>query len=354
MPAADPLAVLNPAIVGQAEKAHAAILKRLLAHTTLDQHQWITLQFAARGGDALSRGDLVTRVAAATQYDRAAVESAIAALINASFMEAFPGADDLVAVTAEGRTLLTTLRSRVSELVGPAYGAITPEDSATAARVLTTITAKLNEELVKTAGTPQRSVLVMGASQRILDEIVAALRDLGYTAQATNEFFGDIMGHFDIANIDVVTLGGLVPADRKAELKEQIRAVNPRVIFLDSLAGIPGLLISQIQGAFAADHQDPAHAPTYGPGDRSIRLTLQDPAAVKVTVFWRTSLIPPDPKSDSLVLFDGRLPGGDHTIPVPAQIPPLAETPSGPRPAQWFAAVQAGEAIYAFGIAAGQ
>jgi hypothetical protein len=39
-----------------------------------------------------------------------------------------------------------------------------------------------------TAGPRQRSVLVIGVSQRILDDIVVALRDLGYTAQATTDF----------------------------------------------------------------------------------------------------------------------------------------------------------------------
>jgi DNA-binding MarR family transcriptional regulator len=149
MPTPAQLAVLNPAIVGQAEKAHGAVLKRLLADTTLDEQQWITLQFATGAGDALGRGDLVTRVCSAAQYDHAAVEAAIAALISASLIEESPGADDQVAATAEGRMFLATLRSKVTELTGPAYGAITPEDSATAARVLTTITAKLNEELAK-------------------------------------------------------------------------------------------------------------------------------------------------------------------------------------------------------------
>jgi hypothetical protein len=149
MSASDPLAILNPAIIGQAEKAHGAILKRLLADTTLDEQQWITLQFAVGAGDALGRGDLVTGVSGTAQYDHAAVEAAIAALIRASLMEEFPSAGDQVAATAEGRTLLTTLRSKVAELVGPAYGAITPEDSVTAAHVLATITAKLNEELAR-------------------------------------------------------------------------------------------------------------------------------------------------------------------------------------------------------------
>ena len=205
-----------------------------------------------------------------------------------------------------------------------------------------------------TTGISQRSVLVIGASQRVLDDCVAALRDLGYTAQGTNEFFSDITGRFDVAHIDLVSLGGLVPSDRKAELKEQIVAINPRVIFLDSLAGIPGLIASQVQEAFTADRQDPARAPAYAPGDRSIRLTLADPAAVKMTLWWRTALIPPDPKSDSLVLFDGQLPSGDHAIGVPAGFPPKTATPSGQRAAPWFATVQVGAAIYNFGIAAGQ
>jgi hypothetical protein len=209
-------------------------------------------------------------------------------------------------------------------------------------------------KLNMTTGNPQRSVLVIGASQRVLDDCVAALRDLGYAPQGTNDFSSDITGRFDVANIDLVSLGHLIPPDRKAELKVQIGVINPQVIFLPSLAGIPGLIASQVQEAFTADCQDPTQAPAYAPGDRSIRLTLADPAAVKVTVWWRTSLIPPDPKSDSLVLLDDWLPSGDHAIPVPGHIPPRTATPTGPRPTQWFATVQTGAAIYNFSIAAGE
>ena len=62
-----------------------------------------------------------------------------------------------------------------------------------------------------TTGIPQRSVLLIGASQRILDESVAALRDLGYTAQVTSEFFSDITGRFDITHIDLVRWAGKSP-----------------------------------------------------------------------------------------------------------------------------------------------
>lgn len=205
-----------------------------------------------------------------------------------------------------------------------------------------------------TTSNPPRRVLLLGASRRVLDECVAALRDLGYTAQGTSDFFTDIPGRFDVSRIDLVSLGGLVPAERKAEVKAQIGAINPGVIFIDALAGIPGLIASQVRQAFTPGLQDPARAPAYVPGDRSIRLTLAGPAALRVTLWWRTELIPPDPRSDSLVLLDGELPGGDHGVPVPEGIPPPAATPDGPRPAPWFATVEIGAAIYNLALPAGR
>jgi hypothetical protein len=191
-----------------------------------------------------------------------------------------------------------------------------------------------------TTDKPQRSVLLIGKSQLVLDESVAGLRDLGYKAEATNDFT-DITGRFDVKEIDLVVFGGQVPPDRKAELREEIGASNPRVSFVQGLAGIPGLIINQVQGAFTANHQDPTRAPTYTPDDRSIRLTLAEPADVKVTVWWQTSFVPPDPKSDSLLLLDDRLADGDHAIPVPEHVPPKAA----------FATVKVDAAIYAFSIA---
>jgi hypothetical protein len=186
-------------------------------------------------------------------------------------------------------------------------------------------------------------VLLIGKSQLVLDESVSGLRDLGYRAEATNDFT-EITGRFDVNEIDLVVFGGQVPPDRKAELREEIGAVNPGVIFIQGLAGIPGLIINQVRGAFTANRQDPSRAPTYSPDDRSIGLTLADPADVKVTVWWQTSFVPPDPRSDSLLLLDGQLAAGEHAIPVPAHVPAKAA----------FATVQVEGAIYAFSIAAEQ
>lgn len=189
----------------------------------------------------------------------------------------------------------------------------------------------------------QRSVLLIGKSQRVLNDSVAGLRDLGYNAEATNDFT-DVTGRFDVTEIDLVVFGGQVPPDRKGELREEIGAINPGVIFVQGLAGIPGLIVKQVQGAFMAEHHDPAQAPTYTPDDRSIRLTLADPADVKVTVWWQTSFVPPDPKSDSLLLLDDQLAGGDHAIPVPDHVARNAA----------FATVMTEAAIYAFSIATEQ
>jgi hypothetical protein len=188
----------------------------------------------------------------------------------------------------------------------------------------------------------QRSALLIGKSQLVLDESVAGLRDLGYKAEGTNDFT-DITSRFDLGEIDLVVFGGQVPAGRKAELREEIGAINPRVIFVQGLAGIPGLIVNQVRGAFTGNHQDPTRAPTYTPGDRSIRLTLATPANVKVTVWWQTAFVPPDPRSESLLLYDGRLADGDHAFPVPDQIPPNA-----------FATVEVDAAIYSFSIAPDQ
>jgi hypothetical protein len=192
-----------------------------------------------------------------------------------------------------------------------------------------------------TRETAQRSVLLIGKSQLVLDESVDGLRALGYKAEGTNDFT-NITGRFDVKEIDLVVFGGQVPADRKAELTEAIGAINPQVIFVQGLAGIPGLIVDQVQGAFAANDHDAGRAPTATPDGRAIRLTLAGPADVKVTVWWQTSFVPPDPESDSLPLLDDRLPGGDHAIPVPDHVPPKAA----------FATVKIDAAIYAFSIAA--
>jgi hypothetical protein len=191
-----------------------------------------------------------------------------------------------------------------------------------------------------TNDTVQQSVLLIGKSQLVLDDAVAGLRALGHKADGTNDFTA-VTGRFDARTIDLIVFGGQVPPDRKAELKDELAAINPQIIFVQGLAGIPGLIVNQVQGAFTRHEQDPTGAPTYTPADRSIRLTLTEPATVKVTAWWQTPFVPPHPKSDSLLLLEDRLAAGDHAVSVPDLVPPKAA----------FASVQIDKAIYAFTIA---
>lgn len=184
---------------------------------------------------------------------------------------------------------------------------------------------------------PTPSVLVIGRSRRVLDEILAGLHELGYAAQATNDFFADIPAQFDPTKIDLVVFGGAVPPERKAELREQIAAINPAVLFVQGLAGIPGLIINQIRGAFAGERTE---RPRYSAGERSITLTVAEPRAVEVTVWWITSTTPPNPASESLVLVDERVGAGTHTVRIPDQIPADRA----------FATVQVDDAIDAFSL----
>ena len=142
----DPLTALNPSIVGQAEKAHGAILRRILAATTLDEKQWITMNLAIGMGTPIDREQLVARVAAAAKFDPNAIEAAIASLAAARLLGL--GDDDHhLTVTNAGRSLIDDLRAAIAGTVGRAYGEIPAEDLATAARVLTAITTRLSEEL---------------------------------------------------------------------------------------------------------------------------------------------------------------------------------------------------------------
>jgi hypothetical protein len=145
----DPLATLNPSIVGQAEKAHTAILKRVLNGTPLDEQQWITIQLALGSGERINYSGLVDQVSSAAKYPPAQVEAAIAALIEASLLASLPDDPNSLAVTPKGRDLVSALRAKVAHFIAGAYGSVPPEDLATTARVLSTITVKLSEKLAR-------------------------------------------------------------------------------------------------------------------------------------------------------------------------------------------------------------
>jgi hypothetical protein len=190
------------------------------------------------------------------------------------------------------------------------------------------------------ANDTKQSVLLIGRSRRVLDDAVAGLRELGYTAEASNDFSA-ITSRFDPTQIDLVVFGGQVRPDRKAELHEEIAAVNTQTMFVQGLAGIPGLIIDQVQQAIDGEHPIPGQAPTFDASRRAIMVTLFAPLDVRVTAYWATEMVPPDPKSDSCVLFDDRLPAGQHSFPLPNAVNLDAA----------FATVRAADAHWSFRLA---
>jgi hypothetical protein len=185
--------------------------------------------------------------------------------------------------------------------------------------------------------TTAKNVLIVGRSQLVLDTSVELLSERGYRAQATREF-DNITGQFDARELDIVVFGGQVAPDQKDEIRDTLLPVNPDLKFLQGLAGIPGLIVDQVEAAVADNVLIPGQAPTYDADKRAIGLSLFAPLEVKVTAYWATAMVPPDPKSEAVVLAEGPLPPGEHTFPIPDSVALNAA----------FATVRAGGASWSF------
>ena len=165
---------------------------------------------------------------------------------------------------------------------------------------------------------PER-ILVIGRSPSVLVATVDALRAKGYSADATNQF-DRVLDDYDVSDLDVLVFGGMVPADARRQLREDISGRSPHVTFVQGLAGIAGLIAAQVQAAISAEDLDNRDV-TYDEARRSVQLTLNDCAHVTVEAWWHTSFVPPEPGSASTRVFDGQLDAGPHTIPLPDQVP---------------------------------
>ncbi len=189
-----------------------------------------------------------------------------------------------------------------------------------------------------TAKDNPESILVVGRSPGVLEDTVAILRSKGYAANATNQF-DRVLDDYDVADIDVVVFGGMVPADTKQHLREQISARNTDVTFLQGLAGIAGLIAAQVQGLIASNEPDGSDV-VYNADNRMVQVTLSEPAHVTVNAWWATSFTPPEPASTSLQLLDNDLTAGRHAIALPERVPSQAS----------FVTVAVGSAVHALTV----
>jgi hypothetical protein len=178
-------------------------------------------------------------------------------------------------------------------------------------------------------------ILIIGRSPSVILDAAEILRTKGFQADATNQF-DEVLTAYDTTEVDVVLFGGMVPADTKRHLRDEISKVNDHVTFVQGLAGIPGLIAAQIEGAVS-----PAgDGVTYDPTNRTLHLTLKEPTEVIINAFWGTSFTPPEPKSTSRQLLDSTLDAGEHAIPLPTELPTVAS----------FASVSVGPSVHTFTI----
>jgi hypothetical protein len=75
------------------------------------------------------------------------------------------------------------------------------------------------------------SVLVIGRSEKVLKEAVDLLRNNGRGAGATNDF-DNVLTQSDIASLDIVVFGGMVPRETKEALRTNLAAANPTITFV--------------------------------------------------------------------------------------------------------------------------
>lgn len=138
---------LNPRVIGQAENAHRPILDRILAPTGTTFHQWVTLSVTAADGGAVDRNQLVERVTGALRIDDAAMRATVAELTASELLEALPGDGSRVGLTDAGRARHRQIKGAIDEVTARVYDDLPADDLATAGRVLSLITARLNAEL---------------------------------------------------------------------------------------------------------------------------------------------------------------------------------------------------------------
>src|SRR5262245_33801861 len=106
-----------------------------------------------------------------------------------------------------------------------------------------------------TSGRGATRVLIVGRSPSVLTAVVDLLRVKDYLADATNQF-GQIFDDYDVAKLNVLVFGGMVPPDTKQHLRAEVSRRNPGITFVQGLAGIPGVIAAQVEAVAGADSSD--------------------------------------------------------------------------------------------------
>jgi DNA-binding MarR family transcriptional regulator len=138
---------LNPQVLGQAEKAHGALLRRILEGTPHTYHHWVAFSLIVAGDGRIDPDALVERMTGALKIDDSTARNVIGELTDARVIETTSLDGRGLQLTDEGQETYRRLRTAVDETIGVLYADIPADDLATAGRVLALITARANAEL---------------------------------------------------------------------------------------------------------------------------------------------------------------------------------------------------------------
>ncbi|MER6119718.1 hypothetical protein [Streptomyces sp. NPDC001743] len=140
---------VNGQVIGQAHYATRAVLEGLLAADGTTFHESVALNATADNGGSIDRHRLVERMTSTLKTDTLTVEAVLAGLITQGLLEEQPGDAARLAQTAAGDALHRRHRAGIAEITTRLYADLPAEDLATAARVLTEVTARANAVLAE-------------------------------------------------------------------------------------------------------------------------------------------------------------------------------------------------------------
>ena len=109
-------------------------------------------------------------------------------------------------------------------------------------------------------------VLIVGRSPAALIGAVDRLRELGYGANASNQF-ERLLEDYDVREVDLVLFGGMVPPPMRERLEHEVARINPSAQCASGRGGLAPLLAAQVQEHF----QGAASGVAYRAETRSIR-----------------------------------------------------------------------------------
>ncbi|MGO2519424.1 MAG: hypothetical protein ACTH8F_04840 [Microbacterium sp.] len=160
-----------------------------------------------------------------------------------------------------------------------------------------------------------KRVLILGRSGRVLLDTVEILRDRGFAANASNQL-GTVLDDYDMSDVDLLVVGGMVPPELRQSLESEISRRNPKVQFIQGLGGIAPLLAAQVEEHFFGRVDNVQ----FDAVERRIRVDLARTSHVLLHIFWAT-FASSEPVSHMAIAFDGELAAGSHAPVIPDGVP---------------------------------